>query len=222
MSKYTWADPPGDSAFPIAKPGYPFIYASAFATTVMALLDYEALALVFFAATVFICFFFRDPDRLTPTEENGVASPADGKIVFADIIENNRFIDGPCLKISIFMSVFNVHVNRIPFSGTVKRVIYNPGEFFRANLDKASEENEHNAIVADCDGVEICFVQIAGLVARRILCGLKPGDDVTRGKRFGMICFGSRLDVYLPANAEPLVKNGDKVFSGSTIIGRMP
>ncbi len=119
------------------------------------------------------------------------------------------------------MSVFNVHVNRIPFSGTVKSISYNPGEFFQANLDKASEKNEHNAIVVDCGGSEICFVQIAGLVARRILCGLRPGDEVIRGERFGMICFGSRLDVYLPSDAEPLVKMGDRVFSGSTIIGRM-
>lgn len=222
MSKFTWADPPGDSAFPIAKPGYKFIYASAFTTAIMALLGYEVLTLFFFAATVFICCFFRDPDRLVSKEEDAIASPADGKIVFADIVESNRFIEGPCLKISIFMSVFNVHVNRIPFSGTVKRIEYHPGKFFQANLDKASEENEHNAIIADCNGSEICFVQIAGLVARRILCGLQPGDEVNKGERFGMICFGSRVDIYLPPEAQALVKVGDRVFGGSSVIGRMP
>ncbi|MBI9077052.1 MAG: phosphatidylserine decarboxylase family protein [Desulfatibacillum sp.] len=222
MEKYTWADPPGESAFPIAKAGYPLIYAGAFATTIMALLGFQILSVLFLCFTIFTCFFFRDPDRLIPNEEKGIVSPADGRVLTVNVVDSNPFIEGRALKISIFMSVFNVHVNRNPVAGSVKRVIYNPGHFFRANLDKASRENEHNAIVLDHAGHEVCYVQIAGLVARRILCGIKPGDQVIQGQRFGMICFGSRLDVYLPVGADPRVLPGDKVFAGSTVIGNMP
>ena len=222
MEKYTWADAPGNNAFPVAKAGYLIIFGAAFSTIVMALLDFTGLALLFYCFTMFSCFFFRDPDRLIPNEEKGIVSPADGKVLMVNVVDSNPFVEGRALKISIFMSIFNVHVNRIPIAGTVKRVIYNPGKFFRANLDKASKENEHNAIVLDYEGQEVCFVQIAGLVARRIVSGVKPGDHVKQGERFGMIRFGSRLDVYLPVGADPLVLPGDKVFAGSTVIGKMP
>ncbi|SHL43626.1 phosphatidylserine decarboxylase [Desulfatibacillum alkenivorans DSM 16219] len=221
MEKYTYPDPPSDRALPIANAGWPIILAAGFTTLLMAILDFKALALLLYVFTMFSCYFFRDPDRLAPEEENAVVSPADGKVIFVNVVDSNPFIEGRALKISIFMSVFNVHVNRNPMTGTVKRIIYNPGRFFRANLDKASLENEHNAVVLDCNGREICYVQIAGLVARRILCGIKPGDMVVKGERFGMIRFGSRLDVYLPVGFDPCVLPGDKVFAGSTVIGNM-
>jgi phosphatidylserine decarboxylase len=149
-----------------------------------------------------------------------VVSPADGKVVLVDTVAENPYTEGPALKISVFMTVFNVHVNRVPFAGKVADVIYHPGKYFSANMDKASEENERNAVVLETSqGARICFVQIAGLIARRIICHLKTGDVVQRGQRFGMICFGSRLDVYLPEDAVPHVQVGDKVRSGTSLLG---
>lgn len=220
MKKFVWADPPGQTAFPIAKAGYPFIYGSAFVTAVFALTGLIIPSMAGLLATLCICGFFRDPDRLIPDEENAVVSPADGRVILIDTIDNSDFIEGRCIKISVFMSVFNVHVNRIPFSGTVTDLIYHPGRFFSANLDKASKENEHNAVIVETEsGKKICCVQIAGLIARRILCGLKTGDLVVKGQRFGLICFGSRLDIYLPADSVLNVSKGDKVSAGTSILG---
>jgi phosphatidylserine decarboxylase len=141
-------------------------------------------------------------------------------VIIAEKVEENPYIQGPALKISIFMSVFNVHVNRIPMDGVVSEVRYFPGKFFNASFDKASEDNERNAVIIDSDrGFRYATVQIAGLIARRIICGIKAGDPVKRGTRFGLICFGSRLDVYLPVDASVAVQVGDKVQAGTTIIG---
>jgi len=222
MNKYTWPDPTSQSAFPIARPGYSFIGAAAFTTFVFALLGLIIPALLSLASTFFIIYFFRDPDRTVPNAGGLVVSPADGKVVAAGTVENSTYYDGKCLKISIFMSVFNVHVNRMPCSGKVKKIIYNPGKFFSANLDKASKENEQNAIYLDTeDGKEICMVQIAGLIARRIICKVQKGDAVNRGQRFGMICFGSRLDVYLPRDSKLNVAVGDIVKAGTTKLGEL-
>ncbi len=219
---YEWADPPGKTAFPIARPGYQFIFGSAFITLVMALLGFICPALAFLGITFCICMFFRDPDRLIPKDPDALVSPADGRVIRVERTDQNRFIQGPCIKISIFMSVANVHVNRAPFSGTVEQVIYHPGGFSVASLDKASEENEHNAVVLKTEsGHVICFVQIAGFVARRILCRLTPGDTITKGERYGMICFGSRLDCFFPAQTVPAVRVGDRVRSGTSILGRI-
>ena len=126
------------------------------------------------------------------------------------------------LKISIFMSVFNVHVNRIPYAGRIKAVNYSPGKFFSANLDKASQKNEHNAVLLEAEnGKEVCFIQIAGLIARRIICHVQPEDQVLRGQRFGIICFGSRLDVYLPGTSDVAVTVGDTVKAGTSILGQI-
>ncbi len=217
-SKYDWPRPPSQTAVPIARTGYPLIAALAFVTVIFALLELALPALLFLAATLFVCLFFRDPERVTPTAMGAVVSPADGRIIKADVVETDYF-EGPRLRISIFMNVFNVHVNRIPYDGVVTRIQYYPGKFFSANLDKASKENEHNAVfVQTGENEEILFVQIAGLVARRIVCGITEGDAVTRGARFGMICFGSRLDVYLPADAQPEAAVGDKVRAGTSIV----
>jgi len=222
MGDYSWTDPPSQTAFPIARPGYAYILGAAFATAVFAVLDLTLPALFGLLVVACICGFFRDPDRVIPNGSDLVVSPADGKVIKTDIVDDSRFYQGRCRKISIFMSVFNVHVNRIPVSGTVKKIDYHPGKFLNASLDKASADNERNAVFLETDGgVGICFVQVAGLIARRIICGLQPEDRVVRGSRFGLICFGSRLDVYLPENMNLQVTVGDKVRAGTSILGRM-
>ena len=220
MGDFTRHDPDNQCAFPIAKPGFYFIIAAAFATAVFALVGAAPLALTGLAITFFICWFFRDPDRVVPIYEGAVVSPADGRVILVAPVEESSFIAGKCIKISIFMTIFNVHVNRIPHEGKVKGISYFPGKFFSANLDKASKENEHNAVLIETDkGKAVCVVQIAGFIARRIICRLKEGDSVRRGERFGMICFGSRLDVYLPADAKISVTVGNRVKAGSSILG---
>jgi phosphatidylserine decarboxylase len=220
MSKFSWPEMPSQTAFPIAKAGFPFIIVSSFATLILALGGIKSLALIGLLITFFICYFFRDPDRLVPEDVNSIISPADGKVIVAERVEENPFVDGPCMKISIFMSVFNVHVNRISFGGIVKKIVYFPGKFINAAFDKASEENEHNAVIIETDnGKTICMVQIAGLIARRIICGINEGDKVIKGRRFGLICFGSRLDVYVPADVKLNVSVGDKVQAGNSILG---
>ncbi|MFP4226821.1 MAG: phosphatidylserine decarboxylase family protein [Desulfobacterales bacterium] len=205
---------------PVANAGYPFIGAAAFCTFVFALLEIVWLAILGLIATFFITYFFRDPERFVPSPENAVVSPADGRVVQAEVLDQNPFIEGRCLKIGIFMSIFNVHVNRIPYSGTIENTIYKPGKFVSADKAAASLQNEQQALVLETEkGQKIGFVQIAGLVARRIICRVQPGDAVIRGERFGMICFGSRLDVYLPAEASAEVAKGDKVKAGQSIIG---
>lgn len=221
--EYDWTDPPSQSAFPVAKAGYPFILVAAFATLVTALLDIAPLALVFLVVTVCVCLFFRDPDRLIPTDEKTIVAPADGRIVAVERVSENRFVSGPRLKISIFMSVLNVHINRSPLAGNVKNVQYYPGKFLVASLDKASEQNEHNAVILSLEnGADCAVVQIAGWVARRILCSVKPGDELAKGQRFGLIAFGSRVDVYLPEEAAPRVAPGDRVRGGTSVIGKLP
>jgi len=222
MEKFTWSDPPSQTAFPVASAGYPFIFAAAFVTAVLALLGLTTLTLLSLIITFSICGFFRDPDRKIPDRQGVVVSPADGKVVAASVVDHSPFYDGQTMKISIFMSVFNVHVNRVPYSGRVKEIIYHPGKFFSANLDKASLENEHNAVFIETENRrQLCVVQVAGLIARRIICKIQPGESVIRGQRFGLICFGSRLDVYLPTDMKLTVAVGDKVQAGATILGQL-
>ena len=220
MNKYTWPDPPSHVAFPVASAAYPLIFTAAFTTAVFALLEFAVLAVIGLVVTFFICFFFRDPDRVVPNEAEAVVSPADGKIITAAPVKNCPFYERDCIKISIFMSVFNVHINRIPHSGSIETVQYTPGTFIAANQHQASMKNEHNAVFLKTeDNKKICFVQIAGLIARRIICKIQAGDLVTRGQRFGMICFGSRLDVYVPPDTRLNVAFGDRVKAGTSILG---
>ncbi len=220
MDKFTRSDLPNQTAFPIANAGYALIIGAAFATTVLALLGLTTLTLVGLVVIFCICGFFRDPDRIIPDEKGIIVSPADGKVILTDLTDDTPFFSGQALKISIFMSVFNVHVNRIPYDGRIKEIDYHPGKFFSANLDKASLENEHNAVFIEMDnGKPLCVVQVAGLIARRIICRIQPGDHVIRGQRFGLICFGSRLDVYLPPDIKLRVAPGDKVKAGTSILG---
>ncbi|MGD2185503.1 MAG: phosphatidylserine decarboxylase family protein [Desulfobacterales bacterium] len=221
MEKNSWSDPTGQTAFPVAKAGYPLIFSAAFVTLIFALLAMTYLTLIGLVATFFLCWFFRDPDRVIPNNRSAIVSPADGKVILVKNMKDSAFYEGSCIKISIFMSVFNVHVNRIPFTGTVKKVSYYPGKFFAANLDKASLQNEHNAIYLETeDGKSICVVQVAGLIARRIICNVKAGDAMLRGQRYGLICFGSRLDVYLPKDAKIEVTIGNKIKAGSSLIAQ--
>jgi len=223
MDKFSWSNPPSHTAFPVASAGYPFIFASAFTTAVFAFLELTAPALICLAITFFICYFFRDPDRVIPSDNGAVVAPADGKVILVGPEDNSPFFKGECIKISIFMSIFNVHVNRIPHEGRVKTISYYPGKFFSANLDKASRLNEHNAVFLETkEGKNICVVQIAGLIARRIICKIQEGDLVAGGQRFGLICFGSRLDVYLPPDTNLNVAVGDRVKAGTSVLGVLP
>lgn len=169
-----------------------------------------------------ILLFFRDPHRVASVQEGDLLSPADGRIVAVDTGEEKRFLGGMALRISVFMNVFNVHINRIPADGKVLSVRHVPGGFAMAHLDDAGVINERTEIhMEDSRGRQSLMVQVAGLVARRIICRLKPGDVVKRGERFGLICFGSRVDLYLPAEAVPDVRIGDKVTAGKTVLARM-
>ena len=184
--------------------------------------------------TVCVLAFFRDPVRITPQDERCIIAPADGMVTLIEKVPPPRELtidDGsgrppmsnePVSRISIFMSVFDVHINRAPIGGSVRRVIYIPGRFVNADLDKASEENERQHILIERgDGSRICFTQIAGLVARRIVPFVKPGDILAAGQRVGLIRFGSRVDVYLPAGTEPRVLLGQKIVAGETVLAEV-
>jgi phosphatidylserine decarboxylase len=178
-------------------------------------------ALPFWIAVVFVLQFFRDPPRAIPEEANALVCPADGKVIVVDEIED-PYLKRPSRRISIFMNVFNVHSNRMPIAGTVMERWYNPGSFVNAALDKAAHENERNALhIRTDDGQDFVVVQIAGLIARRILCYVRPGDKVARGERYGFIRFGSRVDVYMPLNSKPAVSLGDKASGGSQILAHL-
>lgn len=220
MDDFTWSDPPKQTAFPVARAGYPLIVACAFVTAVFALLEFTVAALLALAITVFVVYFFRDPDRPVPATAGAVVAPADGQVVQVDTLPSNPYYGSECKKIGIFMSVFNVHVNRMPCNARVERIRYWPGKFIAANRDKASLDNERNAVYLKTDDDRnITLVQVAGLVARRILCNVGEGNAVRRGQRFGMICFGSRVDLYLPVETKVQVQPGDSVKAGSTIVG---
>ena len=212
----------GKWRFPIAFEGIPFIAVASFVTIYLAALGLGLGAWFFLALTLFITWFFRDPERVIPEEKGAIVSPADGKIVCVDTVNDAVGLES-ALKVSIFMTVFNVHVNRAPTAGTVTDVVYHPGKFFSANLDKASLDNERNAVFLDIGrGRKLVVVQIAGLIARRIVCKTKKGDDLRRGQRFGIIRFGSRVDCYLPLDAKLGVTVGGKVLAGASILGYLP
>ncbi|MDD3000888.1 MAG: phosphatidylserine decarboxylase family protein [Candidatus Riflebacteria bacterium] len=176
---------------------------------------------LFLLATAFTLYFFRDPERKIPQGSDLIVSPADGKVVGIDSVEHVPFIDGPAKRVTIFLSVLDVHINRAPVKGKVAYRHYTPGKFLDARNPKASTENERNAIGIECaDGKKFVVIQIAGIIARRILCWKNPGEYVNSGERFGMIRFGSRTEIYMPLETKIDVKLGQKVVGGSTIIGR--
>jgi len=204
----------------IAREGWPYL---ALAVVVSAAVTWVAgwWSLPFWLLSLFVLQFFRDPPRDVPADPALVCAPADGRIVVVEKTED-PYAAETALKISVFMNVFNVHSNRSPVDGEVIRVNYFPGRFLNAALDKASLENERNALRIRLDsGTELTCVQIAGLVARRILCYVKAGERLVKGQRFGFIRFGSRVDVYLPPQARARVVVGDKVYAGQTVLAEL-
>jgi phosphatidylserine decarboxylase len=204
----------------IASEGYPFIILSLVITIFVAFLGIYWMFILAGLTTFFIIWFFRNPERYFHEEYNVIISPADGKVIKVENMEMRSTITGKFKKISIFMNVFNVHVNRAPYDGTIIAINYHSGKFFSANLDKASSDNERNEVhIRTPDGRSIWAVQIAGLIARRIVCWTKTGSSVKKGERFGLIRFGSRVDVYLPEDSRVTVKTGDKVRAGESPLG---
>jgi len=200
----------------LAREGWPFI-ALTFVLAVAASFFFVWTALALWVVFAFVVQFFRDPPRPIPADPLAVLSPADGRIVKVEKVRD-PYAERDALLISVFMNVFNVHSNRASVDGRITRVQYFPGQFVNADLDKASTENERNAVVIDAQGRTVTLVQVAGLIARRILCYSKEGDQLARGQRYGFIRFGSRVDVYLPTDSTPLVAPGDRVSASSTIL----
>ena len=204
----------------IAREGWPFL-AAAFAISLAATFWCAYWSIPLWVITLFILQFFRDPPRQLPDQANAVISPADGRIV-AVSKAYDEYLQRDTLKISVFMNVFNVHSNRSPVNGTVEKRWYHEGKFFNAALDKASLENERNALwIKTTDGQDVTCVQIAGLIARRILCYVDAGSVLSKGQRYGFIRFGSRVDIYLPTTATPKVTLGEKVSAGETILAEI-
>ncbi|GHA67653.1 phosphatidylserine decarboxylase proenzyme [Formosimonas limnophila] len=214
----------GNAQYPhpiLAKEGWPFIGIAVFLAFLIHYLGSFAWALPFYIIAVFIIQFFRDPARDIPTQVGAVLSPADGRVI---VVEKTHdvYADREALKISVFMNVFNVHSNRMPVDGEVVKAHYFPGQFINADLEKASLQNERNALVIrTTDGQIVTSVQVAGLIARRILCYVGVGHLAKRGERYGFIRFGSRVDIYLPTDAVPCVTIGDRVSASSTILAKL-
>ena len=201
----------------IAREGWPFL-AGSVVIALLATVWCAAWSIPLWIIALFVLQFFRDPPREIPQDVGAVLSPADGRIVAVERV-NDPYVQREAIKVSVFMNVFNVHSNRSPVDGTVQQVRYFPGKFVNADLDKASTENERNAVwLKTAIGTDITLVQVAGLIARRILCYVKAGDVLTRGQRYGFIRFGSRVDVYLPLDASVKVSIGDKVSATTTIL----
>jgi len=205
----------------IAREGWPFVLIALVLAVALSLASWWLLATVAWLAFVFVLQFFRDPPRNVPAQPNAVLSPADGRVVRIGKARD-PYLDRDALMISVFMNVFNVHSNRSPVDATVAEAWYHPGSFVNAALEKASADNERNALkLVTASGAQIMCVQIAGLIARRILCYVKRGDVLARGQRYGFIRFGSRVDLYLPLDAVPRASVGDKVYATETIVAEL-
>ena len=206
--------------WPIAKEGLPFLVPFALITVFFLAMGWNLLTFLGILITLFVGFFFRNPKRRIPSLENIILSPADGKIIYVGECEEDRFLRKKVLKVSIFMSIFDVHLNRAPVSGKVLQRTYLPGRFLVANVEKSSLLNEQNAMILETeDRLKILLIQIAGFVARRIVCYAKADDTLRRGEIFGLIRFGSRVDLYLPTEAKVIVRIGQRVKGGESIIG---
>ena len=204
---------------PVAAEGWPFILPLAAVTLLFFLLGWKSPGFSLLALTLFVLFFFRDPERTIPQGKGIVVSPADGRVIVIKDVYEPTYLKQDVKQISIFLSVFNVHVNRAPVGGSVEVVKYNPGKFHVASVDKASLDNEQTAMVISDGKNKILVKQIAGLIARRIVCYAKPGDALKSGERYGLIRFGSRVDLFLPKTAEVRVKVGDRIKGGRDVIG---
>ncbi|MGV2980990.1 phosphatidylserine decarboxylase [Camelimonas sp. ID_303_24] len=209
-----------ETLVPIHKEGYPFIAIGVVASLLLGWL-WEPLGWIGALITLWICYFFRDPVRVTPQDEGLVISPADGRVSsIVEVVPPPELALGtePMLRISVFMNVFDVHVNRAPVAGQVRRIAYTPGLFLNADLDKASEDNERSAMVIETPRGPVGVVQIAGLIARRIVGFVQEGDALTTGQRYGLIRFGSRVDVFLPKSVTPLVGLNQRAVAGETVL----
>ncbi len=209
-----------DTIVPVHKEGYPFVAAFFVGSLVLGWI-WDPLFWVGLLLTLWCAYFFRDPERVTPQDEDLVISPADGRVSAITRItppEELGLGSEPMLRVSVFMNVFNCHVNRAPMRGRIRDIVYREGAFLNAELDKASTENERNGLVIETDKGDIGVVQIAGLVARRIVCWSKVEENLEAGERFGLIRFGSRLDVFLPDGAEPRVSVGQTAIAGETVL----
>ncbi|MBY0578211.1 MAG: phosphatidylserine decarboxylase [Burkholderiales bacterium] len=205
----------------IAREGWPYLAVMMGASMLVTWGVGWLFASPFWIITLFVLQFFRDPGRVAPRNPNAVLSPADGRIVAVEKV-NDPYLSREAIKVSVFMNVFNVHSNRSPVDGEVRGIWYYPGKFVNADLAKASLENERNALwIRTGDGADITCVQVAGLIARRILCYVNEGDRLARGQRYGFIRFGSRVDVYLPPEADILASIGDKVFATESILAEL-
>ncbi len=218
-------DPPETlAAYPhpiIAREGWPFLAIALLVALALTLASWWVAAALAWVAFVFILQFFRDPPREVPSQPDAVLSAADGRVVSVGIA-HDPYLDRDALKISVFMNVFNVHSNRSPVDAEVRQTWYNKGSFLNAALDKASLENERSALqLVTASGAQVTCVQIAGLVARRILCYARRGDRLARGQRYGFIRFGSRVDLYLPTDAVPRARVGDKVRATESIVAQL-
>lgn len=206
---------------PVAREGYPFIAASFGVTVFTAFFSVGWFFYILLALSLFVLNFFRDPERVVPEDPDAVICPADGRVIKVEKVMDDRFTGTEALVVCVFMNVFDVHVNRAPVKGRVREIRYNEGRFFPADKEKASLENEQNAVFIESEKGLVVANQIAGLVARRIVCRASVGDELERGERFGIIRFGSRVDVFMPATAEATVKVGDKVKAGSSVLARL-
>ncbi len=211
-----------NKTFPIVADGFFIIIPIAVLAIVLICLKVTVVGVFFLAAALFVIWFFRNPNRMTPEDEKAIISPADGRVIKIEEVDEEELLNEKAIKVSIFMSVLNVHVNRAPCTGTIKTISYSKGKFFPASLDKASELNERNSILIETeDGRQILTIQIAGIIARRIVCWFTEGMQIRKGERFGLIKFGSRLEVFMPLDTTINVKLGDKVIAGETRIGNL-
>jgi len=207
----------------IATQGYPFIAAGVVLIFLGAIMGRPGLAVLGLLAAGFFAYFFRDPEREIPAEPGAIVAPADGKVVILDEVAMTPFLQGPTRRVAVFMNVFDVHVNRAPVAGTVTGLQHREGKFKAAFRQEAGWLNEQQALVLEDEaGRQVLVVQIAGLLARRIVPFIKQGQRLARGERLGMICFGSRVDLYLPRECRLAVKKGDRVKAGESIVGRWP
>jgi phosphatidylserine decarboxylase len=208
---------------PIVKEGLPFVAGLAGATAVAGLAGWLIPAGALGALTLFTTWFFRNPSRTIPEDSGAIVAPGDGKVIAIEEEFEPRYLKEKSIRLSIFLNVFDVHVNRIPYAGTVEGIQYQPGCFIPANKPDACVRNEQNALMIKTpSGAKILCVQVAGLIARRIVCWVSPGDRVQRGERFGLIRFGSRMDTFLPVGTALRVSVGDRVKGGETILGDLP
>ena len=206
---------------PVAAPGYPFIGVAGGLTLVLYFLNWELLAFLSLVVTAFFLNFFRNPQREVPSDLATIVSPADGKVILTDEVQELEFLGAPARRVAIFMNIFDVHVNRAPVAGRVVDSRHRDGRFLAAFKEEAEQSNEQQAILWETvAGPRVLTVQIAGLLARRIVPAVKEGDVLAKGAPFGMICFGSRVDLYLPQNCDIMVRVGDRVKAGESIVAR--